>query len=645
MTRALDNQSNKYWISPAGTAIVLLALLIGFGKARGQTENAIDSASPTEGQMVRDIILCQGPTWLSVLGFNDESLSAPQQKAYLQSYNALMKKWEIAQRNLGNLATKDPGFLPVTTHISGVSFTHLMPMAERGFLGSISYSPSARIHDMRTLLQTVDAPLQGPTQKRMGNNLITEWQATRSNGRHTTVYRVIEGNVQFIERPKGGADERKGMSLVCSVRASTAQEEQAQGVIGTEQVANARANGSAGTPEWFNELIKHGTPEAKLMLARSPDVLPWQVQKLLDLRQAPITTTLIENPSVDLTANQIDQLIHTPMDGFALGLIKKYHSRLSPTQRDHLSQAPRWKSALLLLDGGSVAVQELLRLYRAGNRPEINAGLALLQLYQFSPDKLPLIDIILEQGSLEDRRMLSSYAGIMYTPTQIQSLLSDKDTAVVNGVLRREDLKIDSELIKKGLTEQNPHTLFWYTRRPEAQADSAQLERMLTHGHGPTRAGAVWDTRNLLTSVQMARALSDPFEAVVSGALRRHDLVMSEQQLDDCIRLPAAGLRFACARRPDFIASYGRWLTMLTDWNANTWSTHITAHPETLAHMDEYLQKALATADTKQLLTIANHRDMKWTAAQLTWTSEHPDAQVRKAFCTRATPANRADCH
>ena len=231
---------------------------------------------------------------------------------------------------------------------------------------------------------------------------------------------------------------------------------------------------------------------------------------------------------------------------------------------------------------------------------------------------------------------MSSYAGIMYTPEQLRKLLLDNDAEVRIGILRRKDLVLDADLIKQGFSESDPNLIFWYNRRTEAQLDSAQLERQLTSAHGPTRAGAVFDKRNLLSDAQIARAFNDPYEAVVKGVLSRHDLRLSEQQLDHCARHADPGIRFACVSRPEFKATYERWLTMLTDSNVNTWLSHVRKHPQTPMLNDRYLAMALQGASDTQLVAIARHKGVEWTGAQIETASTHRSQAVRSAFCARS---------
>ncbi|RYF01221.1 MAG: hypothetical protein EOO32_04790 [Comamonadaceae bacterium] len=411
--------------------------------APAQQPASLNTPDLSDSRIVRDLIVCSGPVWASLRPQDKVYPKDQFSRIYWKAYRELFAKWI-------NLYGDDS--VKISENISGVFFSGLIQMPIEGEIGTISYSPTASPEMMRKMLENSGAVMRGVSEVKMLNRNVSEWNAVKAVGEVMINYRFIEGQLHLNDfKNKFGPHESKGVTLICSAREATAEQEQAQGIVGVKQAESVLAVNAPPSSQWFRKLLSHGTKNAKLAVAEHLYLEGEQVRQLLELKDAAVSSALVDNAGVNFSTTDIDLLIQSEKSYVIDALIKKYHTRFTSQQRSTLFENARWRSSLLLLSGGKEAVQELKRLYSEESRADIIRGLALLELSKFGEGKLPLIDVIIQQGAVEDRRLLVSYAGIMYSPEQVKILLQDEDPQVRNGLLRRKDLNIDADFFKKNL--------------------------------------------------------------------------------------------------------------------------------------------------------------------------------------------------
>lgn len=603
--------------------------------AAGQT----DSLSAVESAVLRDAVLCDG-----VFGeaSTDPKAAAPDDVLY-----------RLMERRRGALthtaADDEVKPLKVALTVHGIRFTEIMPIAADGVEAVVSYSAAAHLGDFQGLMNALAARgakvdqrpgLGGPRQQ-------ADWSATQLLGDRIKGYAISPGRMTDADTAPA-ASPPAGFSLMCSVRDTTAEEAQAAGIVTRWSVNKIVAQGGKQPRGWFDEVMSKGTPAARVELASYRYLEAAQVQALFDLGDARITHSLLYNAAVRPTAQQMDGVIADGRPGLVAQLIQRHRASLTPAQIQRLEALPASRQHLSLIRGGPQGASELRRVIQSGDDNAIRAALRQAALDEDGDARLALVDEVLDVGSTELRRAMSMNVKVAYTPAQIERMLNDPDRDVRIGILRRRDLALPPRLVQQGLNSPDEGLQFWYRQRAEAAATPEQLEAGLTLTSGPTRAGWAADKRYALSPSQLERALADPYEAVVNAVLNRHELQLSERQLDACAVHASVSIRFACVARPDFAMTYVRWLAMLTDWNANTWRAHAAKHTADEQQIADFLATAVRTASRQQLLQVAANRGPVFNAQQLAAAVAHPDADVRAAFCrrpeARTTPAAGEAC-
>jgi len=431
-----------------------------------------------------------------------------------------------------------------------------------------------------------------------------------------------------------------GFSLMCSSRSPSDAEQAQLGTPSVDAIVRVNESGNMQASGWVETILLHGSPAALAALAGHKYLAAEQVQTLLDKSQSAIWQALVSNRAITLNAQQVRVLSNSQDNEGMHTLVDRYYTLIDDKTSAKLSRNPGLRSQLLMLRGGPAALAELERIVATKNEGLIRSAMYQAKIHEHDDARIGMVDLIISSAPIAIRRELSMGSRAIYTPAQIRTLLTDTDKEVRIGVLRRRELRLPAELITQGLSHPDRDLVFWYQQRAEALGSPDQLEAGLTNAHPPTRAGWIYDKRYTLSLVQMARALADPAETVVNAALSRHDIPITDAQLDACVLHPSPSIRFACVSRADFLLTESRWFSMATDWNSNTWRMHLNKHPNSAASYDAFFENAIKTASQKQLKAVAENKAIDLSSLQLTAGRNHTDAQVREAFCAR----DRAAC-
>lgn len=420
-----------------------------------------------------------------------------------------------------------------------------------------------------------------------------------------------------------------GLTLMCTPQEPNAQElERTTGIWPTRRIAEVVSAKGTLPADMVEKILVADYPGPLDTLAGYHGLTPAQVDRLLARRAlSSLDVNLAGSSAVPLISSQIDTLISRNNHSVGSALIVHRLPQLSTAQREALKQEPRLAELLIIRQGGKPARTLLEQQLRSKSDHEM---LRIFRLYELTTE---VVDTVLDFGSETLRIYMTMQSRFVYTPAQIERLLTDKNKDVQIGVLRRRDLPITREQYDRGLGHADKDLVFWYSQREGFVPTAAQIESALNSAEPSTRRGMVLRKDVVLTLDQVKRALQDPaLRAMVIG---RADVKLSEADLDSCIVDSDVGTRFACVGRPDFTLNALRWNSIARDANGNVLRFLLERRTAAPVDWSRWLEKSLLEDPPDVQQKLLRERLLPFTPELLRIAAKSNHPAVRRGACQR----------
>jgi hypothetical protein len=429
----------------------------------------------------------------------------------------------------------------------------------------------------------------------------------------------------------GGKDrlEPGGATLLCIAgKPSNADVERVYGTPSLTDLQSVLRGGEKRDKAWYDNIIDKGQPVLQEAVAGYTGLEAGQVQRLLALRNENVAATLLHNEGVQLSVAQIDALIalRQPRVLYILSTSKAFRN-LTPEQQAALRSIDATRQDAVLRSGGPQAVALLRSLIQSGKEDSLHY---FVWTDPMSPE---MVDSILQLGTPALRSHLAMNSQFMYSPAQIERMLTDPVRDVVVGVLRRNEIDITREQYDRGIDTAPPDVAFWYRSKDRFVPTPAQIEAGLTAAEASTRRGWAMDLRYTPTPAQTRRAMQD--DAIVTSFLGRRDVIISDAEFEACTTATDVGVRFACVSRPDYPLTQARFEAIASDWNSNVLRFFLERKGVERPDLDPFIRQALVSAKVDVLLSMAANSALPLEPAHFELASRSPHEKVRQAFCRR----------
>lgn len=418
-----------------------------------------------------------------------------------------------------------------------------------------------------------------------------------------------------------------GASVLCTLETPTNAEVERE--LGVPSLAEVRRILGSGQPEksWLDKIINNGDPGLLAAIADYRLLDADQVTKLLSSANPEVVSRLIANSQIQLSSAQVDRLIAAGMPAVLRSLVTNKFRSLTPEQQAVLRESPITRRDATLRSGGPAALSLLREMLEKDDESGLNRFVWTDAL------SVEMVDTVLKFGSPSMRKHLAMNSKFMYTPEQIETMLTDAEEGVAMGVLRRRDLIITRAQFDRGINSTSPQLVFWYHGRNEFSPTAMQVEEGLTASHVPTRRGWAFDTRYAPTPEQTRRALKD--REIAAAFLGRKDITLTAGEFDACTTSTDTNVRFACVKRADYPLTQSRFEAMATDRNSNVLRFFLQRKETTPPDLDVYIKSALANAPPDVLVAMAGNSALPLLPAHIAIGIQSPNEKVRNAYCRR----------
>ncbi|MGV3727810.1 TadE/TadG family type IV pilus assembly protein [Hydrogenophaga sp.] len=419
-----------------------------------------------------------------------------------------------------------------------------------------------------------------------------------------------------------------GLTLMCTPKEPDALElEKSIGIWPTRRIQDVVSAKGTLPSDMVEKILVSDYPGPLQALASYHGLTSTQVDRLLARAIPQVDQYLAESPAVELNPTQIDTLISRNRYAVGNSLIMRRLSQLSPAQREALSQSPQLADLLVIRQGGEPARAHLEKQLRSRSDDEMQGIFGLYELTS------AMVDTVLAFGSDALRSRMAMQSHFVYTPAQIERMLTDKNRDVQIGVLRRRDLPLTREQYDRGLAHPDKGVVFWYSQREGFNPTATQVEAALTDPEPATRRGMVLRKDVDLTPEQVKRALQDP--ALRAMVIARADVRLSETELDSCTVDRDVNTRFACVRRSDYTLSDLRWNSIARDSNGNVLRFLLQSKKATPLDWPRWLEKSLREDPPEVQQKLLRERLLPFTPDLLRLAAKSIHPTVRRSACER----------